>query len=116
MRWEAPRRLSQLRGELHNRIKFSMEANEYRALFDDTPFAHSGGDLAVGDNKTRGRLFYPTAVVTERKIFGHMWTPENRLPQSPAYLRRIGQELRIATCAAQGQAEQQLVCATGCVV
>ena len=63
LRWEAPRRLSQLRGELHNRIKFSMEANEYRALFDDTPFAHSGGDLAVGDNKTRGRLFYPTAVV-----------------------------------------------------
>lgn len=43
LRWEAPRRLSQLRGELHDRIKFSMEMNEYRAIFDDTPFAHSGG-------------------------------------------------------------------------
>lgn len=46
LKWEAPRRLSQLRGELHDRIKFSMEITEYRTIFDDTPFAHSGGDLA----------------------------------------------------------------------
>lgn len=43
LRWESPRRLSQLRGELHDRIKFTMDSAEYRSLFEDAPFAHSGG-------------------------------------------------------------------------
>ncbi|CAE7749710.1 unnamed protein product, partial [Symbiodinium pilosum] len=43
VKWEAPRRLAQLRADLHDRVKFGMEPDEYKALFEDTPFAHAGG-------------------------------------------------------------------------
>lgn len=42
LKWEAPRRLSQLRGELHDRIKFT-DLSAYKATFDDAPFARAGG-------------------------------------------------------------------------
>eukprot|EP00439_Symbiodinium_sp_Y106_P022781 s2332_g2.t2 len=43
LKWEAPRRLAQLRADLHDRVKFSMEPKEYKALFEEAPFAHAGG-------------------------------------------------------------------------
>ncbi|CAE7910833.1 unnamed protein product, partial [Symbiodinium necroappetens] len=43
LKWEAPRRLAQLRTDLHDRVKFGMEPKEYKALFEEAPFAHAGG-------------------------------------------------------------------------
>ncbi|CAE7501080.1 invs [Symbiodinium sp. KB8] len=45
LKWEAPRRLAQLRTDLHDRVKFGMEPKEYKALFEEAPFAHAGGHL-----------------------------------------------------------------------
>ncbi|CAE7561910.1 unnamed protein product [Symbiodinium natans] len=49
LKWEAPRRLAQLRGDLHDRVKYSMELTEYKALFEEAPFAHAGGTWAFCD-------------------------------------------------------------------
>lgn len=47
--WEAPRRLDQIRGSLHDNVKFDMDENgshensAYSSAFGATPFAHPGG-------------------------------------------------------------------------
>mmetsp|Transcript_55254 Transcript_55254/g.103594 ORF Transcript_55254/g.103594 Transcript_55254/m.103594 type:complete len:412 (-) Transcript_55254:192-1427(-) len=43
LQWQAPRRLQQLRGDLHDRLKYFMEEDFYAKVFEQTPFARHGG-------------------------------------------------------------------------
>ncbi|CAJ1462232.1 unnamed protein product, partial [Effrenium voratum] len=87
--WEAPRRLSQLRKDLHDRIKFGMGQNEYRSIFEEAPFAHSGGLTGTTSRLSRwlshlatsiNKLEVPPAVAALTLTFLHAPLPRSAVP------------------------------------
>jgi len=70
--WQAPRRLQQLRGDLHNRLKHysNDEEESYYSIFEETPFARLGGVRGTTDRLKAWLSCLSSAV--------------NRLQMSPA--------------------------------